>query len=197
MSLIASAIQMVERAPLPDAVARLGIAYLVGRSRRRFTGDRDGNERAFAQDMDRHIIAEHAEHADLANAQHYELPPEFFRLALGPRRKYSCCLYDSPSSTLGEAEIRALDETMAHADLADGHDILELGCGWGSLTLAMAERFRKARITAISNSKPQAVSIMDEAAARSLTNVRVLTADMNDYAPQEQFDRIVSDSTRT
>jgi cyclopropane-fatty-acyl-phospholipid synthase len=189
MSLIASAIQMVERAPLPDAVARLGIAYLVGRSRRRFTGDRDGNERTFAQDMDRHIIAEHA---DLANAQHYELPPEFFRLALGPRRKYSCCLYDSPSSSLGEAEIRALDETMAHADLADGQDILELGCGWGSLTLAMAERFPKARITAISNSRPQAASIIGEAATRNLTNVRVLTADMNDYAPQEQYDRIVS-----
>jgi len=97
--------------------------------------------------MVRHPIAEHA---DAANRQHYELPPAFFGLVLGPRRKYSCCLYRSDADTLAEAEVFALEETVAHAGLADGQRILELGCGWGSLTLFMAERFPRARIVAVS-----------------------------------------------
>eukprot|EP01037_Dinobryon_pediforme_P032567 gene32567-37567_t len=89
-----------------------------------------------------------AEHTDAANAQHYEIPDAFFGLVLGPRRKYSSCLYDAGVTTLAQAEERALAETCAHADLADGQRILELGCGWGSLTLWMAEHYPQARITA-------------------------------------------------
>lgn len=87
-----------------------------------------------------------AEHTDAANEQHYELPPEFFVLTLGPRRKYSCCLYENAGTTLAQAELRALEETVAHAGLTNGQRILELGCGWGSLTLFMAERFPQAKI---------------------------------------------------
>ena len=82
-----------------------------------------------------------AEHTDEANAQHYEVPAAFFALVLGPHRKYSCCFYREPQSTLREAEEEALRQTVEHADLADGQAILELGCGWGSLSLWMARQF--------------------------------------------------------
>ena len=94
-----------------------------------------------------------AEHTDEANAQHYEVPAAFFALVLGPNRKYSSCFYKEPASTLQEAEEEALRQTVEHADLADGQSILELGCGWGSLSLWMARQFPHARITAVSNSQ--------------------------------------------
>ncbi|BAB53730.1 cyclopropane-fatty-acyl-phospholipid synthase [Mesorhizobium japonicum MAFF 303099] len=133
-----------------------------------------------------------AEHAQAANEQHYELPPEFFGLTLGPNRKYSCCLYPKGNESLAEAEIAALEQTVEHAGLGDGQSILELGCGWGSLTLYMAKRFPAARIVAMSNSTPQRLHIEAEAAARGLRNVEVITADMNGFEPRERFDRIVS-----
>ena len=189
MSLVAHAIRAVERTELPDPVTRFGIELLVGRTRQRLASVRAGEERAFANAMAGHRIAEHA-HA--ANEQHYELPPGFFGLTLGPRRKYSCCLYETGQETLAEAEIKALAQTVMHAGLADGQHILELGCGWGSLTLFMAELFPKARITAVSNSGPQRRHIEAQASAKGLANVTVLTADMNDFSPLGSFDRIVS-----
>ena len=188
MSLVARAIRAVESAPMPDLVTRAGVSLLVGRTSRRLAreAEQDG---AFARGMVRHPIAEHA---DAANRQHYELPPAFFGLVLGPRRKYSCCLYRSDTDTLAEAEVFALEETVAHAGLADGQRILELGCGWGSLTLFMAERFPRARIVAVSNSRPQRAHIEAEAARRRLGNIEVITADMNDFETAARFDRVVS-----
>ena len=132
-----------------------------------------------------------AERPEAANAQHYELPPEFFALILGPRRKYSCCLYAGDDG-LAEAEKRALEATAANAGVADGQRILELGCGWGSLSLWMAEHYPAARIVAVSNAPPQRAFIEAEAARRGLTNLRVVTADMNAFEAEGQFDRIVS-----
>lgn len=189
MDLIASAIRTVERTPLPDNVTRMGIDYLVGRTRRKLAISPAETETRFVGDMARWSIAEHT---DAANEQHYELPPRFFALTLGPRRKYSCCLYEGGAETLAEAEDRALAETAAHARLADGQDVLELGCGWGSLTLFMAEKFPGSRVTAVSNSRPQRLYIEAEARARGLANVRVITADMNVFEPDGAFDRIVS-----
>jgi cyclopropane-fatty-acyl-phospholipid synthase len=188
MSLIVGAIGAVERTPLPDSVTRAGIGWLVARSRRRLAGS-PANDGRFAADMATRRVAEHA---DKANAQHYELPASFFALALGPRRKYSCCLYDDGARTLAEAEISALETTVRRADLRDGQHILELGCGWGSLSLFMAERFPNARIVAVSNSASQRAFIESEAARRSLTNLEVVTADMNDFAAGARFDRVVS-----
>jgi len=116
---------------------------------------------------------------------------------LGARRKYSCCLYTNGAATLDAAEEQALAETAAHADLADGQRILELGCGWGSLTLWMAERFRRAKIVAVSNSASQRAFIAAEAARRGISNVTLITADMNQFDPapcvaRERFDRVVS-----
>ena len=188
MSFIEAAIRAVETTPLPDPVTRLGIDFLVGQTRRKLAAA-PPTEQAFAQGMTAHPIAEHT---DLANEQHYELPPAFFGLTLGPRRKYSCCLYPTGKESLAEAELIALEETVKHAGLADGQDILELGCGWGSLTLFMAERFPSARIVAVSNSVPQRAHIMAQAMAAGLANVTVVTADMNDFAPGANFDRVVS-----
>lgn len=189
MSTIALAIRAVERAPLPDVLTSAGIEFLVGRTRRALATGQQEDEQVFAREMVRHPIAWHP---DAANRQHYELPTSFFGLVLGPRRKYSSCLYETGNETLAEAEVLALEETVAHAGLADGQRILELGCGWGSLSLFMAERFPTATIVAVSNSAPQRRHIEAEAQARGLTNLAVVTADMNDFQADATFDRIVS-----
>lgn len=188
MNAVATLIRAAEATALPDPVTRMGIDLLVGMRRRSLAGAPD-QDAAFAQGMADHPIAEHT---DTANRQHYELPPRFFELTLGPRRKYSCCLFPNGDETLAQGEIAALDATIDHAGLADGQDILELGCGWGSLTLAMAARFPEARITAVSNSAPQRAFIERQAAASGFTNLRVVTCDMNDFQPEGHFDRIVS-----
>ncbi|WP_428673447.1 SAM-dependent methyltransferase [Reyranella sp.] len=189
MSLISSVIRVAERTPLPDPLACVGIEYMVGRTRRKLRASLDCEEGDFACTMTEHPIAEHA---DTANEQHYELPPEFFALTLGPQRKYSCCFYSTGHETLAGAERLALEETVAHARLSDGQRILELGCGWGSLTLCMAQRFPRSEITAISNSLPQRIHIEAQAAALSLSNIRVITADMNAFEADRTYDRIVS-----
>jgi cyclopropane-fatty-acyl-phospholipid synthase len=127
-----------------------------------------------------------------ANEQHYEVPAAFYALALGAQRKYSCCLWPEHVTTLDAAESAALSLTCERAGIADGMRVLELGCGWGSLTLWMAGHFPRARITAVSNSRSQRDYIVAEATRRGFPNVRVLTADMNELAIDERFDRIVS-----
>ncbi|KUR75685.1 cyclopropane-fatty-acyl-phospholipid synthase family protein [Novosphingobium sp. FSW06-99] len=187
-TLIPAAIRAVEATPLPDPLTRAGIRYLVGTRLRSLDGLPDASAQ-FARAMHAFPIAEHT---DAANAQHYELPPRFFELTLGARRKYSCCLYPTGTETLDQAEDLALAETVAHAGLADGQTILELGCGWGSLSLYMAERLPGATITAVSNSAPQRRHIEATARRRRLTNLTVITADMNDFVPTGRFDRVVS-----
>jgi cyclopropane-fatty-acyl-phospholipid synthase len=189
MSVVTVATRAVETIALPDPVIRLGVRALVGRTRRRLVAAPDGADRDFARAMAGFPIAQNTEDA---NRQHYELPPRFFELVLGPRRKYSSCFFATPDDMLARAEDRALDLTMEHAGLADGQRILELGCGWGSLSLTMAERFSNARITAVSNSHAQRRDIAARAAARGLANLAVVTADMNDFSPDHGYDRVVS-----
>ena len=189
MSLTALAYGAYDRLPIPDFVTRRAVELLVGRTRIALADTPDHATADFARHMVERPIAEHT---DAANAQHYEIPDAFFGLVLGPRRKYSSCLYDAGVTTLAQAEERALTETCAHADLADGRRILELGCGWGSLTLWMAEHYPNARITAVSNSASQRAYIESVCAARGFGNVRVITADMNVFNTDETFDRVVS-----
>jgi cyclopropane-fatty-acyl-phospholipid synthase len=189
MSLIASAIRLLEETPLPDPITKCGIDLVVGRARRRLSQLAADCEADFASELDDCPIASHT---DAANAQHYELPPDFFALTLGPRCKYSCCLYPKGDETLADAETLALEETVSHAGLGDGQHILELGCGWGSLTLFMAERYPNARITAVSNSLPQRLHIEARARERGFENLTVVTADMNSFSPTGLFDRVVS-----
>jgi cyclopropane-fatty-acyl-phospholipid synthase len=190
MNFVAGLIGAVERTPLPDRLTLAGIDWLCRRTRSRLERDGSEAEERFVAEMESHPVAVHTGEA---NDQHYELPAAFFALVLGPKRKYSCCLYPSATTTLAEAEDLALAETCAHADLADGQTILELGCGWGSLSLHMAATYPNARIVAVSNSRSQRAHIIGEAERRGLANLAVVTADMNDFEPPVSgFDRIVS-----
>lgn len=189
MSLLAASINRLQDAPFPDFVTRPAIAALVASARRRLVDTPPDAEARFAALMAERPVAEHVA---AANAQHYELPPRFFELVLGPRLKYSSAYYDKPETTLAEAEDAALIRTCQNAGLADGQSVLELGCGWGSLSLWMACAYPRSRITAVSNSGGQKAFIDREARLMGLTNLTVVTADMNDFQTTSSFDRIVS-----
>lgn len=132
-------------------------------------------------------------HTADANEQHYEVPPRFYELVLGRRMKYSSAYYGDTVDSLDQAEEAMLALTCERAELGDGQKVLELGCGWGSLTLWMAEKYPNAQITAVSNSKDQRGFIEARAAAQGFVNVRVITADMNEFEPPDgNFDRVVS-----
>ncbi|HEY6099047.1 MAG TPA: cyclopropane-fatty-acyl-phospholipid synthase family protein [Anaeromyxobacter sp.] len=133
-----------------------------------------------------------AEVPHLANAQHYEVPSDFFALVLGRNRKYSSAVWPAGVRSLDDAEDAMLALTCERAGIGDGQDILELGCGWGSLSRYMARRYPGSRITAVSNSASQGAFVRARAAARGLRNVEVVTADMNRFAPSDRFDRVVS-----
>jgi cyclopropane-fatty-acyl-phospholipid synthase len=183
------AIRVVERLPVPDVALRLGVRALVGRTRQTLAVAQPSATASFARDMAGFPIATHVGEA---NAQHYEVPAAFFELVLGPQRKYSCCLYPSPETSLEEAEEAALCETARHASLRNGQSVLELGCGWGSLSLWMARHYPASKILAVSNSHSQRAYIEARAAERGIRNLRVVTADVNDFEPSDRFDRVVS-----
>ena len=189
MNLISSVIGTAERVPLPDLLVRTAIHQLCSRTAARLSAGDAQSDAAFACEMAARAIAEHT---DVANAQHYEVPAAFFAKVLGPNRKYSSCFYGAPASSLQEAEEEALRQTVEHAGLADGQSILELGCGWGSLSFWMARQFPNAKIVAVSNSHSQRMYIQGEGAARGFKNLSVITANMNGFDPERQFDRIVS-----
>ena len=187
------AIAFTERGVVPDMLVRSGIRRLLQdrleEIRARNAEDAAAAAESFIGSMRRAPVAllPHK-----ANEQHYELPPEFFAHVLGPRRKYSCAWWPAGVDTLAQAEEAALEATCERAGLADGRDVLELGCGWGSLTLWMAERYPASRITAVSNSRPQKAFIEQQARKRGLRNVQVVTCDVNDFEPGARFDRVVS-----
>lgn len=185
---------LAERGWLPDALLRFGIRQLC---RQRLCEESAGGPQAqearfskLRQSLSRSAIALHT---DAANRQHYELPPAFFQHCLGPRLKYSSCYYPTGRETLAQAEVAMLELYVERAELADGQDILELGCGWGSLTLYLAERFPQSRIVAVSNAQSQREFIEARCAERGLANVRVITCDVNRLELEAAaFDRCVS-----
>ena len=186
-------IDWTERGLLPDRVIRQGIRLL---SKQRLESlnlcdcehARQGL-REFIQSMDNSPIALLPEKA---NEQHYELPQAFFGKVLGPHRKYSSAYWPEGISRLEDAEAAALEATGQRADLQDGQDVLELGCGWGSLTLWTAQRFPNSRILAVSNSHSQREFILQQALHRGLSNIEVMTCDMNQLTLERRFDRVVS-----
>ena len=189
-----SLIDLSERGLVPDALLRHGIRRLCEQRLRDEHADdaaaADARFRALLDELRRSPIAIET---DAANEQHYEVPTRFFELCLGKRFKYSSCYYATGRETLDEAEEAMLALYGERAQLADGQRILELGCGWGSLTLWMAERFPNSRITGVSNSRTQREHILAQAAVRGLANVEIITTDVNrlDLSP-ETFDRCVS-----
>jgi cyclopropane-fatty-acyl-phospholipid synthase len=186
-------IDWAERGRVPDFVIRQGIRRLL---RQRLTQIAARDEAALRQSLAR-VVAKMdagpvAPVPEKANEQHYEVPAEFFELVLGPHLKYSSALWNPGTASLGEAEGAMLELTARRAALADGQRILELGCGWGSLTLWMAQALPAARIVAVSNSASQREFILARARQRQLSNVSVVTADMNAFEPGATFDRVVS-----
>jgi cyclopropane-fatty-acyl-phospholipid synthase len=185
---------LLEKNLLPDRLIRFGIRRLLAQRIREETQPAPAARQAhligYVADLKTRPIAEDTR---AANAQHYEVPTPFYQYCLGKRLKYSGCLYPTGAETLDQAEEAMLGLYAERARLADGQAILELGCGWGSLSLYMAEKFPRAKITGVSNSKTQKEFIDAEARNRGLSNLRIITCDMNvfDLAPG-RFDRVVS-----
>lgn len=180
---------LAERRYLPDALVRQGMRRLLGQ-RLRDSQSNFESDAAFAQSLreeDQIAVA-----TEQANAQHYEVPPEFFEIVLGSRLKYSCGLWPEPTTTLDASEQAMLRLTCQRAELADGQRILELGCGWGSLSLWMAEHYPASEIVAMSNSKDQRHYIEQQAEQCGLTNLSVQTANIAQFEPPGRFDRVVS-----
>ena len=183
---------LLERNLLPDWLLRIGIRRLLARRIRDESslGDPRSRLEEYVRDLKRRPVAEDT---GAANQEHYEVPTAFFRWCLGRRLKYSCCYYPAGAESLDEAEEAMLGLYVERARIADGQEILELGCGWGSLSLYLAERFRGSRITGVSNSRTQKEHIDTEARRRGLANLRVITCDMNTFdIAAGRFDRVVS-----
>jgi cyclopropane-fatty-acyl-phospholipid synthase len=185
-----SLIELCERGIVPDALTRFGIRRLCAQRLREEGRDAPARFDSLLGELRRSPIAIETE---AANAQHYELPTRFFQLCLGKRLKYSSCFYPTGAETLDEAEEAMLALYGERAALADGQRILVLGCGRGSLTRWMAERYTRAQITAVSNSATQRAHIEATCRERGLRNVQVLTRDVNSLElPEAAFDRVVS-----
>jgi cyclopropane-fatty-acyl-phospholipid synthase len=186
-------LDLVDRGVVPDSLIRWGIRrQLKSRlSERRFSGPEE-RERAVAEFAESLRTSPVAIETEKANEQHYEVPAGFFQKVLGRHLKYSSCYYPTGKETLDEAEAIMLGLTCERADLVDGQDVLELGCGWGSLTLWMAANYPSSRITAVSNSNSQREFILGQAKERGLGNVEVITADANHFDIDRKFDRVVS-----
>src|SRR5258707_15438337 len=189
MSFVSKILGTADGVPLPDLVIRAAGQRLCSRTATRLASGDAESDALFADEMAARALAGYTGEA---KAPHHELPAAFFARLLGPGRKYSCCYYKEPETTLQEAEEEALRQTVAHADLAAGQSILELGCGWGSLSIWIARQFPNSEVTAVSNSQAQREYIEWEAAVRGLKNLRVAAVDTDVFEPERQFDRIVS-----
>lgn len=185
--------RLLEKNLLPDWLIRLGIRRLLrARLREEKKESVDAQQAHLLKLIDELRQSPIAVETQAANEQHYEVPTRFYQLCLGKKLKYSGALWTEDVSTLDQAEKAMLKLTCKRAQLADGQNILELGCGWGSLSLWMAENFPAAKITGVSNSATQKIHIDAEAQKRGLKNLRIVTCDMNDFDIAEKFDRVVS-----
>lgn len=190
---MSSWVSAAENGWLPEVLLRQGIRRLL---RQRLAVERSGGCQAQWQRFERRLEAMErsplALSTQAANEQHYEVPAEFFHLVLGRRLKYSSGLWSDGVTTLDEAEEAMLDLTCRRAGICDGMRILDLGCGWGSLSLWIAEKYPACRVVAVSNSAPQRRYIEAQRDARGLGVPEVVTADINSFEPGERFDRVVS-----
>jgi cyclopropane-fatty-acyl-phospholipid synthase len=178
-----------ERGLVPDRLIRAGIRARVARRAAHEASRSDAD----IADLRARLAAGPVTIAtDAANAQHYAVPPELFVATLGPRLKYSCCQWDEGVSSLTQAEERSLALTCERAKLEDGMRVLDLGCGWGSLSLWIAERFPNCRVHAVSNSAPQGEWIRARCAERGLGNVTHTVAEVGELTTEERFDRVLS-----
>ena len=189
----AKAVSWTESGLLPDAVIRAGIRRLLESKRREI---HSGDEEYAAEALNAFVAMMNdspiAHVPDLANEQHYEVPAAFFSHVMGDHLKYSCCHWAPGVGNISEAESAALEVTVRRAGIADGMRVLDLGCGWGSLSLWIAEHFPNASVMSVSNSASQRDFIVERARERSISNIEVVTRDMNEFDTDRRFDRIVS-----
>lgn len=185
--------RLVDTGRIPDALLRLGIRRIVAQRIREFERiGFDDAATALVRYVDQLRAGPIAIDTRAANTQHYEVSAAFFQLVLGPRLKYSCGFWPDEATTLAESEEAMLKLTCERAGLVDGQRVLDLGCGWGALSVWVAEQFPRCRVTAVSNSASQRAFVEHAAARRGLTNLDVVTSDMNTFAPRDRFDRVVS-----
>ena len=191
---MAALIDLAERGLLPDSLLRFGMRRLMrSRLQAHYADGIEAQTQAYRELLQELRQSPVAIETDAANEQHYMVPTDFFKLVLGKQLKYSCALWPHGVTDLDQAEQAMLKLYGERAGLADGQNILELGCGWGSLTLWMAANYPAASITAVSNSASQREHIEAEARARGLDNVQIITADVNHFTPpDEHYDRIIS-----
>jgi cyclopropane-fatty-acyl-phospholipid synthase len=184
---------LVDRGFVPDPLIRVGIRRLLReRLREQARGDRDEQTAARQRMLDTMRRGPIAVATDKANEQHYEVPAAFFRKVLGARLKYSSGYWPEGVGDLDAAEEAMLELTCRRAMLEDGMRVLDLGCGWGSMGLWVAEKFPSGSVLCVSNSSSQREFIEAEARQRELGNIEVVTADMNDFHPEGSFDRVIS-----
>ena len=190
--MIKTLIDWVEKGRLPDAAVRAGIRKLCRqRLAEEFAHDVERQDQRYHEFLQEIKTSALAIETDKANEQHYEVDAEFYQYALGARRKYSSCYYHGNES-LDEAEENMLDLYVQRGQFVDGQSILELGCGWGSITLYLAERFPGSTITGVSNSNSQRRYIMGQAKERGLSNVNIITCDINELSLDDRYDRVIS-----
>ena len=179
-------LSLAESGFIPDTIIKIAARYISNRRLNQdFTGD---NKDKIINKLSKGVVAEKTYNA---NEQHYEVPPEFFNFVLGVNLKYSCSLFDRVDS-LDEAEESMLKLYIERAGIKNGHEVLDLGCGWGSFSLYVAERYPNIQITSISNSNDQITFIKKEAQKRGLLNIKALKMDVNNLELNKQFDRIIS-----
>lgn len=188
-NLALKATELAESGIIPDSVIRAGIRKLVDQRRAQIESRNGADLRAFVEMMDASPVALVP---DLANEQHYEVPASFFEQVLGKHAKYSCCYWSGGASDLDAAERASLEITCQRAMIRNGQRVLDLGCGWGSLSLWIARHEPDSYVTSVSNSASQRDYIEAQARKEGLKNIRVITADMNDFDCDEKFDRVVS-----
>ncbi|MGZ3872845.1 MAG: class I SAM-dependent methyltransferase [Mucilaginibacter sp.] len=185
--------KLIEQNRVPDFLLRKGIRKLLKqRLADENKGDVEAQQTHLMVLIDQLKASPIAVNTADANQQHYEVPTQFYRYCLGKNLKYSSCYYNPGVTELDKAEDDMLEITCQRADLQDGQQVLELGCGWGSLSLYMAARYPGSTFKVVSNSRTQKIYIDEQAKQRGITNLMVITADMNSFSIDEQFDRVVS-----
>jgi len=185
-------IKWIEKGYLPDLLVRMGIRRLIKqRLVDEHADDVEVSSQRYYEFLQELKASALALETDKANEQHYEVDADFYHYALGARRKYSSCYYPA-NETLDQAEEAMLALYIERGEFKDGQNILELGCGWGSITLYLAEKFPNSAITAVSNSNSQRRYIMSQAKARGFDHVEIITCDINELSLHQKFDRVIS-----
>ena len=185
-------INYAEKGYLPDSLIRLGIRKLCKERTNSFDKNCEKHQKKQNEWIELLKNSPIAILPEKANEQHYEVPPPFFTLVLGKNLKYSSGFWEKDTISLDESEDLMLDKTIQAAEINDGMKILELGCGWGSLTFAMAKKYKNSEILAVSNSKDQRTFIEKKCENEKIGNIKIKTVDMNNFNPEEKFDRIIS-----